>query len=58
MVVFSFEYSMHIDSGFGLCGGNEDDCVLSFLIVISYRMLEDNHYLSVGIFDRLHFRHN
>ena len=45
-------------SGIALCGGNKDDCVLSFLIVLSYRMLEDKHCLSVGIFDRLHFRHN
>ena len=58
MIVFSFEFLMHIGSGFALCGGNEDDCVLSFLIVLSYRMLEDKQCLSVGIFDRLHFSRN
>ena len=57
IVVFSFEYSMHICLGFALCGGNKDDCVLRFLIVLSCRILEDKHCLSVGIFDRLHFRH-
>ena len=56
MVVFSFEYSMQIGPGFAVCGGSEDDRILSFLIVLSYRMLEDKHCLSVGIFDRLHFK--
>ena len=57
IVVFFVECSMHISLSFALCGGNKDDCVLRFLIVLSYRMLEDKHCLSVGIFDRLHFRH-
>ena len=57
MVVFSFECSMNIDLDLTLCGGNKDDWNLRFLIVLSYRMLEDKQCLSVGIFDRLHFRH-
>ena len=56
MVVFSFECSMNIDLDLTLCGGNKGDWNLSFLIVLSYRMLEDKHCLSVGIFDRLHFK--
>ena len=57
IVVFSVECSMHISLSFALCGGNKGDCVSRLLIVLSYRILEDKHCLSVGIFDRLHFRH-
>ena len=57
MVVFSFECLMHIDLGLTLRGGNKDDWNLRFVIVLSYRMLESKHCLSVGIFDGLHFRH-
>ena len=57
MVVFSFECSMHIDLDLTLYGGKKGDWDLRFLIVLSYEMLEDKQRLSVGIFDRLHFRH-
>ena len=57
MVVFSFECSMHVDLNWTFCGGNKGDWDLRFLIVLSHEMLEDKQCLSVGIFDRLHFRH-